>query len=262
MRIFLNLVLNFILSLGSGLSLAASVTISPMSIELTDKNNMAILNLTNDAQTSSSFQVRAFSWKQDQNGNSILNPAPKIAISPPILTIEPKSQSIVRIIRMSRDPIIGEENYRLQIEELPSPEEQSSSAGINFLMSYSLPIFATSKHAQTIDPIWHMSVDKTNLHVKVINNGQTKIKIDSFKIMDSESNELLDIPSAGYVLGGMQVTFRYPHNGKLSPNSKIKLLAKVGLYAHEYTDFGELNLEPFEQENSSGSADSANSATN
>jgi len=236
MRIFVFIFALFL----SNLLLAASIAVSPLLIEISDKTPMASLNLTNnEAEKSVSFQVRAFAWRQDQNGNEILSPAPQIAISPPILTIKPQSKSLVRIIRMGTDAIIGEENYRLQIEELPNSNEEVSGTGVGLLMSYSLPLFATSSKAQSLEPVWHLSLDEQNLNLQVTNNGQTKIKISSLKIVDLENKE-----------GGELLTFSYPNTNKLPANSKVKLLAQVGLYADEYTDFGEFILELNEEQKS------------
>src|SRR3546814_5352214 len=62
-------------------------------------------------------------------------------VSPPMFTIAPGTQQLVRVVRVGGTPAAnGEQSYRLLIDEVPDPTAPSKTT-LNFVLRYSVPVF-------------------------------------------------------------------------------------------------------------------------
>jgi fimbrial chaperone protein len=59
--------------------------------------------------------------------------------SPPAAKLAPKSNYVVRVVRVTKRPVSGEESYRVLIDQLPEGAQQKGNA-VNLLVRYSIPV--------------------------------------------------------------------------------------------------------------------------
>jgi fimbrial chaperone protein len=120
-------------------TLAASLQISPVTIQLTAAENGKVINLSNGGDEPIHAQVRAFVWDQADEQDK-LTPTREIVASPPIAEVAAGGQQVIRVIRSSMEPLQQERAYRLLIDELP-PEGATAGANVQFRFRYSVPLF-------------------------------------------------------------------------------------------------------------------------
>ncbi|MDQ1092611.1 fimbrial chaperone protein [Xanthomonas sacchari] len=125
----------------AGAALGASLQVAPTSVSLRAEETAQGLWLSNSGDVPLRAQVRAFRWQQ-RDGEDVLDPSDRIALSPPMLELAPHARQLVRVIRLDAAPGAGEDAYRILVDELPSQDAGgNASAGLQFVLRYSVPVF-------------------------------------------------------------------------------------------------------------------------
>ena len=99
---------------------AASLRVAPTTISLVAPDAASVLSLRNDDKRPINVQIRVFRWTQ-VDGVDRLEPARDVVASPPAARLAGGAATTVRIVRVSKAPVSGEESYRLLVDELPDP---------------------------------------------------------------------------------------------------------------------------------------------
>ncbi|WP_267120372.1 fimbrial biogenesis chaperone, partial [Xanthomonas sacchari] len=125
----------------AGAAVAASLQVAPTSVSLRAEETAQGLWLSNSGDVPLRAQVRVFRWQQ-RDGEDVLDPSDRIALSPPMLQLAPHARQLVRVIRLDPAPAAGEDAYRILVDELPSQDASgNASAGLQFVLRYSVPVF-------------------------------------------------------------------------------------------------------------------------
>jgi P pilus assembly chaperone PapD len=88
----------------------------------------ARLTLRNDEDTEVTVQTRVLRWSQNA-GKETLEPTPDVVASPPAVTLAPGADYVVRVVRVSKQPVHGEESYRVIVDQLPRTGRQPEPVG-------------------------------------------------------------------------------------------------------------------------------------
>lgn len=99
-------------------SQAASLRVAPVVLDLRAPTAASTIRIWNDARRPINVQIRVFRWVQ-RNGEDAYEQTNDVVASPPITTLRPGGENLVRIVRTSKRPVDGEESYRLVVDELP-----------------------------------------------------------------------------------------------------------------------------------------------
>ena len=219
------------LLLPNGVAMASGLQVSPISLSLQAKQNASGLTLSNTGDDVIHAQVRVYQWSQDEKGDQ-LTVSRGLLASPPIIELQPGEKQLIRIIRASAPPSgIGavESSYRLSIDELPTPSAEQK-AGLQFALSYSLPVFIQPVGVQQTSPKlqWTYAVQPDGNHVamRVSNSGNGRAQLAKLSIDDTSGNTIEISPGLlGYVLPGatMQWMLKVPPN-ELKNSSRIKVM--------------------------------------
>lgn len=128
---------------------AASLQVSPVSLEMAARQSAEGLWLSNSGTAPLQAQVRVYAWHQE-NGEDVLKPTNDVVASPPMLSIQPGQRQIVRIIRVGAGlaPPPIEKTYRVVMDELPL---STKGAGVQFVLRYSVPIFVAAAGPAPVD---------------------------------------------------------------------------------------------------------------
>ena len=97
---------------------AGSLQVEPVLVDITAPGAASTVTLRNEGTTPIDAQIRVYKWSV-VNGKEELKPTDDVVASPPSVTLTPKGQYVARIVRVSKQPVVGEESYRLMVDQLP-----------------------------------------------------------------------------------------------------------------------------------------------
>jgi len=216
---------------------AAGWEIDPVRIELSPQQQTAALTVKNSSDQATSIQIQAVSWTQ-HDGKDIYAPTKELLVSPPIFTIAPKSEQIVRVaLRREADPK-SELAYRISLQELP-PQQTPDFMGVKVALRVSLPVFVQSLNGG-VAPImvWKISqMPDKQLQVALRNTGNAHIQISDFALYVPGNNKPLAGESgSSYVLAGQTQEWLLKENS-------LEILANNRLRFTAYTDATNIDTE-------------------
>lgn len=117
---------------------AGSLRVSPIGLNLNPGSASSSIRVWNNEQRSLGVQVRVFRSKF-VDGEEWLEPTNDVVASPPMTTLAPGSENMVRIVRVAKSPVQTEERYRLLVDELPDPKRRKAGT-VNVLVRHSIPV--------------------------------------------------------------------------------------------------------------------------
>ncbi|MDR6673733.1 fimbria/pilus periplasmic chaperone [Xanthomonas sp. 1678] len=190
---------------------AASLQVAPTSVQLTAEESAQGLWLSNSGDTPLQAQVRVFRWRQ-QHGEDLLEPTDRIAISPPMLQLAPHSRQLVRIIRLDDAPRATEDTYRVLVDELPTADAAAgSTAGLQFVLRYSVPIFVKPAVAAAPALQARLIHDAAAPALEVVNQGSEHAQlVDLYFLASDGTRAAIADGLAGYVLPGQRKRWPLP----------------------------------------------------
>jgi fimbrial chaperone protein len=179
---------------------AASLQVAPVILEIPAPGASATIKLRNEGTTALNAQVRVFRWTQ-VNGEEKLEPTDAVVASPPIISLAGKSDYVVRVVRLSKQPIASSETYRLLVDELPDPARQRHGT-VAIVLRYSIPVFFYSAQAAAPKLAWSTSQRGGQVFVTATNDGDRHVRLADLKL-DAGQGRSIAFGSglAGYVLG-------------------------------------------------------------
>ncbi len=163
-------------------SLAASLQVSPVKLEIPAPGTTAVVNLKNSADRPISAQLRLVRWRQ-VDGQDDYEPTEAVAASPPLAELAGNQTYAVRIVRTDTSPVVDEESYRLIVDELPSAEVGGKRA-INLLLRYSVPVFFSAPDAEEPRLTWRFQKSNGRVVVTLRNDGGRHVRISGLKLKD------------------------------------------------------------------------------
>lgn len=220
------------ISLAGFPSNAASLRVAPTTIDLVGPESAATLNMRNEDSRPINVQIRVFRWSQS-NGVDQLTPTADVVASPPGQTLGPNADYVVRIVRVNKSPVSGEESYRLVVDELPDPSRRKPGV-VNLVLRYSVPVFFRDADARKPQVTWSVRQNGNALTVAATNTGQQRLKVADFKLTDGGGHNVkLGSGLVGYVLGNASAQWSFPVNGTRISGRTVTLSGQ--------SDGGEIN---------------------
>ncbi len=202
---------------------AQSLRVSPVTIDLPVSAQSSSLTIGNDSAKTVTVQARVFRWTQRQ-GEDVLEKTSEVVVSPPILTLAQGSDNILRVVRTASTPVVGEETYRILIDEVPS-REKLQTQGVAIVLRQSLPVFFAGLDVKAADINWNIARHQNMMVVTATNTGQKRFKVSQLRIYTGADRDLASIKGlAGYVLGGQTKTWELPLSDKeITPGAKLNI---------------------------------------
>ncbi len=182
---------------------AGSFMVDPTRIELGQGQLSATLTIRNDDKEPSVIRVEARAWDQDGEQDKF-ETSKEILVTPPIITVAPGGDQIVRIaLRRPLDPA-KELSYRIFLQEVPPPPRPGFN-GLQVALRISLPVFA--KPATGIAPKagWKVAYQAKDhaLRVSLANKGNAHLQLQEFKFSAPGSEAVLALQQTSvYLLPG------------------------------------------------------------
>jgi len=208
---------------------AASIRLSPVSIEILNDQSASSISLYNQSNESTDLQVRVFEWRQNA-GQDQLVPTDEIAVSPPFLKLQPNDSYNLRVVRINPAPVSGEQTYRIIIDELPKPiDNRKADQGINVLLRSSLPLFVVNKDAIT-KLTWSIQQEQNNSSLIISNVGNRHALLNNLTLVDVTANKSYPIKVNtvnGYILAGKARNFNISPDFKFQTDHKYNISLNI-----------------------------------
>jgi len=199
---------------------AAQLHVRPISIELVAPAQASKIVLTNRGRTPIAAQARLFRWTQ-KNGQDVLERTRVVVASPPLLKLRPGREHVVRIVRLAKTPVKGEESYRLIVDEIP--QKRLKGSGVVFALRYSIPVFFRQQGATPARLSWQARRGKGGVLLKATNTGQLHERISNLRLVLPGGRTLVIARGlAGYVLGNSTRIWRVPRHLKAGARLTIR----------------------------------------
>ena len=214
------------------LARAAGWEIDPVRIELSQQQQTAALTVKNSSDQATSIQIQAVEWTQ-QDGKDIYKPTKELLVSPPIFTIAPKSEQIVRIALRREADSQNELTYRISLQELP-PKLTPGFMGVKVALRVSLPVFVQSLQGGGAPKMaWNVSQMPGNqLKAVVSNSGNAHVQISDFTFyVPGDVKPLAGESGSSYVLAGQRHEWLLQENSvQKAADNRLRLTAFTDAY--------------------------------
>ena len=211
--------------------------IDPVRVELNPEQQTAAITVKNGTDQPTSIQIQAVAWSQ-LDGKDIYTPTRELLVSPPIVTIAPKGEQIIRVALRRKADTTNELTYRISLQELP-PQQGPDFMGVQVALRISLPVFVQSQKGEALSKmVWTVSRTAENkLKVGVKNQGNAHIQISDFAIyVPGSEKPITDESGSSYILAGQS------HEWLLKTTSPEKMTIDR-LHLKAYTDAENVDTE-------------------
>ena len=198
-----------VLPLSIGAAAASQLRVEPVLLEIDAPAAAGTLTLRNEESSEVTVQTRVVRWSQT-NGKETLEETTEVVASPPAVTLAPGADYVVRVVRVSRQPLRGEEDYRVLVDQLPRAGRQQNRA-VNLLVRQSIPVFFRSRELELPNVSWSMRSEAGKVIVAASNAGDERLRIASLRLRDSSGATFsFGNGLVGYVLGRSSMSWIAP----------------------------------------------------
>ncbi len=202
---------------------ATSLQIMPVNIEVAAPGAASKVTITNSGSKPANIQVRVFKWVQ-KGGKDELIETRDVVASPPAVKLGAGKKSVIRVVRVNKQPAVGEETYRLVIDDIAAPRK-SGDAAIGFSVRHSLPVFFTASGDEA-ELNWKASVSGGKLVVTASNSGGRRVRLMDLKVAGKGGKAIsFGQGLSGYVLGQSSRVWTAKAKS-ISPGAVIRILAQ------------------------------------
>jgi fimbrial chaperone protein len=187
-------------------SQSQSLRVSPYTLDFRSGEATSTVTLETAKKDGFAAQLRVFRWVQTESGEEKLEKTEDVVVSPPMVKVRPGAPSVVRLVRVAKTAVTGEETYRLLIDEVPDRKDLQSG-NITFIIRQSLPVFFAGLYARPGQLVWKTVERKGKLVLEASNAGQKRVKLLKLAVTDDKNRDLVKNSGLAYVLGGQTKTW-------------------------------------------------------
>lgn len=195
------------LCLGAGGAQAGGIEVAPLGVDFAAGQMAQTITVANRATTTATVQVRTFDWSQP-GGIDRLAPTDAVVASPPIVTIPPGREQVIRVLLRRPPAGAGEKSYRLMVDEIPVPVPGQ----INVALHLSLPIFVSMAAPGQAKVSWSARpAGGGMIELAASNSGTRRARFEGLTI--ATRGGAASRAFGGYVLPGQEKRWRIPLRG-------------------------------------------------
>jgi fimbrial chaperone protein len=218
---------------------AGSFQVNPIRVDIGKGATNAAITLRNDGDESIVVQSSIVGWSQ-ASGQDAYAPTSDALVTPPIMTVAPGAEQIVRVgLRRGADPQ-RELTYRLYLQEVPPPPKPGFT-GLQVALRVGLPVFIAPVAAAIRRLEWSAQIRPDGIALTAQNTGNTHVQVTDFELRLPVGEPVAHESSLAYVLAGERRIWTLS-----VPVDRVKSARELRLKA--FTDAGEIdtavNVEP------------------
>lgn len=193
----------FLLAFGMG-GAHASVDISPIRLDLSETHTRDILHFGNQGDSEKSYEIEVMRWTQSAEGKDEYEPTDDLVAVPPVFTLEPGQEQVIRVGMLADADPDAEIAYRVFITELAPPQPDTPAAsGVSMRLRLGVPVFVAPSGGSTANIEW-TGIERhgETVHLSLRNTGNVHVKITEVRHKAPEMQEESAKPEMLYLLPG------------------------------------------------------------
>ena len=177
---------------------AGSLRVAPTRLDLKLDKRATVLAVRNTGDAPTFLQIETKLWSQE-NGADVYSDANDLIVSPPVFSIDPGAEQIVRVARRTIDLPTQEKSYRLFVQEVPVASDAQQQQ-LNVVLRIGVPVFVTPPAASAPQIEWSLSCPPSGPQaLRILNSGGRALRIDELSIRAAGADQ---VEHAVYVLAG------------------------------------------------------------
>ena len=185
---------------------AATISISPLRLELGARHRTDIITLRNAGEAPLRVQVRVMLWTVADDGQWQLTPSKDLIVTPELIEIAPAKEAQLRVGTLL-DVGAGEGTYRLLLDELPNLDSAAGSlAEVRVLTQVSMPVFVEPEQRTRLPSLSAATVEHGTLAVSLGDSGTQRL--------DPQNINVSVLDKGGHVLEQRNVMANYVLPGR------------------------------------------------
>jgi fimbrial chaperone protein len=192
-------------ALAPALAGAGELEVAPTAVELSGASPTAIVALKNEGAKAMRYQIRAYAWAQQPDGEMRLTPSRDLVLFPPLVELAPGETRNVRVGTRAQ-PGSAERTWRMFIEEMPRADEAPSPARVQVLTRIGVPVFlAPARRVEKAELAFLPSGAPGHLRFALRNTGSVRVRPTgvTLALVDADGARLAEKSlEAWYVLAG------------------------------------------------------------
>lgn len=158
----------------------------PIRLDMDQRTRSGVVTIVNDSENPMSFSVEPLEWTQDEQGNDLYNETKDILSFPKSLTVEPRSERIIRT-GIKVPAVDTEKTYRLFIKQETDPQHRSATA-VAIVIRFGVPVFSKPLNETVSGEITKNSISNGTVTVGVKNNGNVHFRVQALKLEGLDLN--------------------------------------------------------------------------
>ena len=216
---------------------AATWDVDPVRVELSQEQQTGAITIRNYSDQPTSIQIQAVAWSQ-VDGKDVFTPTRELLVAPPIVTIAPKAEQVIRVALRRLADTKTELSYRINLQELP-PQPVAGFNGVQVALRIGLPVFVQPEKGQAAPKMaWNVTrMPDQQLKVGLRNQGTAHVQVSDFALyLPGSDQSIVTQVSSSYVLAGQSREW-------LLKTSSLEKVSGGQLRIKAYTDAGDVETQ-------------------
>ena len=207
----------------AGPAAASSISVAPIRVELSSGKRTAVLTVRNQDESPVVVQARPAAWSQ-RDGEDQLDDTHDLVVTPPIFTVPPKGQQVLRVALLREADPARELDYRLVLSEVPSSVAPDKT-GLRVALRITLPVFVAAQAHTAADVAWsHKWLADGTLEIAAQNRGTAHVQIQDFDVQNAgHAPGKVHADTPHYLLPGTLARWQLHPDGALSHDAQLVL---------------------------------------
>ncbi|MDR5728947.1 MAG: fimbria/pilus periplasmic chaperone [Terriglobia bacterium] len=205
-------------------ALASTFSVTPVRIHLSAGKQIGVVTLNNPNAVPVTIQASVRKWTQTSRGDEYVS-TQAILIAPPMFTMAPHGEQIVRIALLPSAPAKDESAYRLFFQQLPTPTP-SGFTGVNILLRIGIPIFVKPNQPAHAQLQWSARrLSNASVLLKATNAGGKHVEVETLTVYQG-STVLMRSMTPQYLLPGSSYTWTL--SGRSTSSLRVRCATDQG----------------------------------
>lgn len=207
---------------------AANITVNPVSVQLGSERAITTIQVRNQGDEAVVMQVSVNDWRIEDNADHY-TPTDALIVTPPIFTIPPGEEQVVRVGLREPTPATSERAFRVFLEQVPGGDTRKGGSHVRVNLRFGIPVFVAPRGGAAPKVQWRARRLKDGrLQVTGSNQGNAHLRVSRLALLDANGKSLVETEGLTYLLAhtARDWTFPPPPPGRTS--YRIKAWTQTG----------------------------------
>lgn len=170
-------------------SLASGLNVNPIYLHLKREEPTTTLRLGNGGAVPMRYQLSAFAWTQDAQGEMQLNPTQEILLFPPVFALLPNEERLVRIGTTAAFAD-KEKTFRIFVEEFePDAAQPGTGPALRIRTRIGLPVFLDPPAPTSTARIDAVTVGRSQISIHLKSTGNAHVHLQGVQVLAAAAPE-------------------------------------------------------------------------